>query len=189
MNDEEPMWEDIVPFVLQERQSQELGALRAEKIAAFLGRALNTKEVEVLLRGERAPGFNCGSCSRFFVYFDEGWRPIDDRLTERRRYSVEVSVSERAPFVTSRGGQWRMHPREDGGRVMVHSLDCVDVAAKAKSLALDVAREFGLRYLDAEWLRQFKLASLVELPLPWDVAQSLDYSEPDALNVLFCEEM
>lgn len=60
---------------------------------------------------------------------------------------------------------------------------------KAKALALQVAAEFGLKYVDASWLRRIKLSWK---ELPWeDVRESLDidHDEPTALNILFNEEM
>lgn len=62
-------------------------------------------------------------------------------------------------------------------------------SAKAKALALQVAAEFGLKYVDANWLRGIKLNWK---ELPWeDVRESLDldHDEPTALNILFNEEM
>jgi hypothetical protein len=188
MNGSQPELDDIAPYLLRERQSYELGQLRAEKIAATLKRVLATDCLVVRLRGERAPGSNCGSCSRFIVYFDVAWKPIDEAQLDRRRYSVEVAVSERGPFVVSQGREWHLAELYSGTRVL-RPFPNEEAADRARSLAYKVARAFDLRYLDIEWLRQIKPACLVELPLPADVAQSLDYSDPDALNVLFCEDM
>lgn len=183
------VWNDVAPYVVYRRQSHELGAQRAEKMASFIRHELTCEHVEVRLRGENGPGPEYGSCSRFFVYFDQAWQPIGESR-ENRRYDIELAVSERGPFVVSSGGEWRQERQPwEGGKMWVSAHHSAEASARAKALALWVAAEFDLKYVDANWLRRIRLS---RKELPWDdVGESLDidHDEPTALNILFDEEM
>jgi hypothetical protein len=181
-------WEEVDPYLTRHRYSRELGAERAVTIAAVLRRTLKCQQIEIRLRGESGPGAEYGSCTRFTVFFDDQWCPLETvRPSLGQGKCIGVLVSERGPFVTSKGAHWLVEPNETGGTCLVIAPGSADAAAKAKASALDVAAEFGLTYLDADWLRQFKLKTE---DLPWeDVRSSLDLDEPDALNILFDEEV
>lgn len=179
-------WEDVAPYVVRERLSHEEGELRAKPLTEFLHREVRSEHVEVLLRGMHAPGWDNGSCTQFFMYLDDNWSPLPaDRLAARHRYTLYLAVSDRGPFVISSGSEWLLSPADwAGGMEKLQPQKNVEAEAKAKALALAMASKFDLTYLDAEWLRQFKLNPK---ELPDEVCLSLDYSEPDALNVLFDE--
>lgn len=188
---QDAVWEDVAPYVVHARQSHEQGEARAERIAKFLRSELNSEHLEILLRGMHAPGTNNGSCSQFFIYLDESWSPLPaDRFAVRQRYTLHLAVSERGPFILSSGSEWlpSRFEWEDPATPLerLHPFPCAGAAARAKALALAVGRRFELTYLEADWLRQFKLS---KKELPEDVLCSLDYSEPDALNVLFDESL
>jgi len=178
-------WQDVAPYVACERQSDEAGQARGERIADFLRSDRQCVHVEWVPRGVSQPGWNNGSCTKFYVYLDENWSPIPDgRYSPRRRYTVSIAVSERGPFVVSWGCEWLASRMPWENEEKLHPIENAEAQAKAKALALAVAQEFRLTHLDANWLRQFKLD---EKDLTEDVLLSLDYSEPDALNVLFDE--
>ncbi len=181
-------FEDIAPFLVRERRSHEAGELRARQIAAFLNSEQRCQHVDVILRGTHAAGPNVGSSTQFDLYFDHDWSPVSDgRYNQRRRYTVSMAVSERGPFVVSFGSEWVLAPADwAGGLEKLQPRESPEAETKARILAVAVASKFNLTYLDVQWLRQFKLS---DKELPEEVRLSLDYSEPDALNVLFDETL
>ena len=180
-----PLWEDVAPYLVHSRQSFELGAKRAEEIAAFLRGTLESSHVDVVLRGD-GPGPEYGSCTLFFVALDDAGRPVPSRPDAQIHQGLYIAVSERAPLVTSRGSEFLMERQSwAGGRECPTPHASKSACEIAKSLAKLVADRFGLKYVDADWLRQFKLSPK---ELPWeDVRASLDLDEPTALNILFDE--
>lgn len=181
------MWEEVAPYLVHERQTHEEGELRAERIAEFLRLDQRCEPIEIILRGSHASGWEVGSCTQFFIYLDDKWSllPADRFAAKHHRYRLEIAVSERGPFIVSSGSEWLPSPSGGtSGGERFEPRESFEAAAKAKGLALAIARRFDLTYLDAEWLRQIKLNPK---ELPDEVLLSLDYSEPDALNVLFDE--
>ena len=112
------VWEDVAPYVVQERQTHEEGELRAERIAEFLRREQQCEHVEVVLRGTHAPGWNVGSCTQFFIYFDDNWSPLPaDRFAANHRYRFDLAVSERGPFIVSFGSEWLLASADWAGGI------------------------------------------------------------------------
>lgn len=185
---ESVVWEDVALYVARERQTHEQGELRAKRIAEFVRQELRYEHAELQLRGMYAPGWENGSCTQLHIYLDENWSTLPaDRFAVRPRYTLHIAVSERGPFVISSGSEWLPSPADwAGGMEKLQPQKNDEATAKAKALALAVASKFDLTCLDAEWLRQFKLNPK---ELPDEVNLSLDYSEPDALNVLFDEAL
>jgi hypothetical protein len=178
---EKAKFEDVAPYFTRDRLSHQDGEIRANLIAEFLRVKKRCEHVEVQLRGTKAPGWDVGSATRFNLFFDKNWLPIHiTSPSQEFRFMLSLLVSERGPFVTSSGGEWIVSPDD----LKPHPQISLLAEKKSKRLALSVATRFGFRYLDATWLRQFRLN--VE-GLTSDVSLSLDFSEPDALNVLFDE--
>lgn len=179
-------WNDVQPYLTRERRSHEQGELQAEHIAEFVRQVLDCEQVQVQPRGTGAPGWENGSCTRFRIYFDKNWAPLSvDPLAEAHRFRLDLAVSDRGPFIIGTGSEWLVSPADwAGGMAKLQPQESVEAEAKAKTLALAVASQFDLTYLEADWLLGFKLNAK---ELPEDVLMSLDYSDPDALNVLFDE--
>ena len=188
-NQQQPTWENIAPYVASKRQAYDVGEERAEQIVSFLKRRLNTEHVEYWLRGTHGPGSEYASCSRFFVHYDCNWHPVEDR-SEACEHGIVVAVSERGPFVTCYGVSYSLEPHPIAkDRMWKVGKECAIANERARDIAMKVADAFDLIYVDANYLRQFRLDPK---ELPWDdVLQSLDIDcdEPTALNILFCEDL
>jgi hypothetical protein len=130
---------------------------------------------------------NYGSCSSFEISCGQDMSASHPLHPEAIHFRLDILVSARGPFVTSWGGELQparddqRRPPGDDRRVMRTS---AIAEARAEDVARLVAQEFGLQYLDREWLRQIRLNPRDVIS---DVELSLDHSEPDALNVLFSE--
>lgn len=191
MNDEShPPWEEVEPYLTRSRQPHEVGVARAERVSAFLSKVLNTEHVVVWLRGLHGPGSDYGSCTRFLVHFTKEWSPIADGQYDLYDYTILVAVSERGPFITCDGHCYRSepHPISEGKQIKI-GLQCPEALAHSRSIANQVAQEFGLIYLNADWLYEHLLNPK---QLPWDdvlATLDIDCEKPTALGVLFCETM
>lgn len=172
------LFSDVAPYL---REPRKFDPHRFEAIELFLKKDLKF----VQARGRF--NWNFGSCTTFSVAIDRE-EVSTDAASDEAYLVLTVYVSERAPLVTSRGLELRptlsaaaIAPRGGLGYEATETAE-----TKAYELALAVAQRFGLEYVEREWLRQFRLS---EHDLTDDGRLSLDYSEPDALNVLFTEEL
>jgi hypothetical protein len=130
---------------------------------------------------------NSGSSSGVTIRFSSDWHVVEASPSNEVTYTVTVLISARGPFVTSQGlklgptpADMYCPPGEDRGV----SLPSEEADKKALQLATVIAQEFNLTYTDREWLRRFKLT---HRSLTSDALLSLDFSEPNALNILFYE--
>ena len=182
-------WEELAPYLHKSRHSDEEAQARGEQIVDFLQRQMKCANIGLVHRGVGQPGWDNGSCTKFYLYFDDEWNPLPaDLFAQKHSYILTLAVSERGPFIISAGFECVWKPAEfggDGGKKL-YPQENGEANDKAQVLALAVARTFELKYLNSEWLRGYKLD---EESLPVEVQLSLDYSEPDALNVLFDEQL
>jgi hypothetical protein len=130
---------------------------------------------------------NYGSSLGVTIRCSEDWHTQDVAANHDAPYTMILRISARGPFITS--GGWKVVPTpadmyrppgQDRGVSMPNDA----AEQRALDLANAVAQEFNLTYLEREWLRRFKLA---EESLTADALLSVDFSEHDALNVLFDE--
>jgi hypothetical protein len=162
------------------KASLSLDIERFEKIKSFLQKELGYSQ--------STAGFGYSSSSRFVLSFDENWKMVPQMSPMwEYRYSIHVHVSERGPFVTSYGLEH--FSTSDGG----YTTEGIEKGvlrgsaiseSKAKEIAVQLAEKFNLTYLDPTWLSQILVK---EEDLPDDALVLIDFSEPNALNVLFAE--
>jgi hypothetical protein len=173
---------EIAPYLANKRAfDEELFA----RISQFLAEKMGHSKV----RARLGKFSNYGSCSVFEISTSN-----DESSSERPDFDgnycrLEIAISARGPFVTSWGaqlqstpeGQWRP-PGEDTGMMQVTAV----ADAQAEIIGREIAKEFGLKYLDREGLRAILLDPG---ELGDDADLSLDHSDPTALNVLFTESL
>jgi hypothetical protein len=168
---------DIEPYFYQ---PSKLDNSRFELIKSFIKDELSFKTFESRLWSEYS------SASLFEVRFDKNWEVVEPHTPiGEAHFSIRIHVSERGPFITSRGDELQPY-KETDWRPAGDSTGIfrpTDIAeAKAKEIAQQIAGHFNLTYLDREWLAQQRLK---EEGLPADALSEIDDNEPTALNVLF----
>jgi hypothetical protein len=169
---------DIAPYL---RQPRRFDPRRLEAIGSFLRDELKFVHVQGRYN------WNFGSCTTFGVAVDCRGAETDVGNDEAHLV-LTIYVSERAPLVTSRGLELRptlsavaIAPRNGLGYEITEMAE-----TRAQGLAQAVAQRFDLEYVEREWLRQFGLEAS---QLTEDGMLSLDSADPNALNVLFTEEL
>lgn len=130
-----------------------------------------------------------GSSFRWMIYLDRSGRvvaedpletPIDQRAA---RIVCFLMVSRIGPYVTAQSftiGACDVSGPSMGGTGF---FDEPDVRPQAVAWARAIAQRFGLKYLDAKELREWKIPEEVA----HDAGIFLDASEPDGFNLLFYE--
>jgi hypothetical protein len=173
-----PKFEMIAPYL---KHSLSYDVTRYENIKNYLIQDLGYLHVSGCL------GFHSSS-SVFQLSFDEKWIMVPAQTAMwDYKYNTHIHVSERGPFVTARGLEHFPTPADEyrpPGFDKGVLLESPIAEAKAKEIALQIAEKFSLTYLDHHWLSQFKIN---EKDMPADAIGLIDFSEPDALNVLFAE--
>ena len=182
-------FEDVAPFLKQPR-NYDLELFK--RIENFLKVELNYSKFKSRFRL-----FDYGSCSEIELFFDKQWNSIafelsDDGIPHYEHapyFNLRIYISARGPLITSRGlkevskgDQSQLCPSKNTRELGPNPI----AEEKAQALAMLVAQKFNLIYVDMKWLEQFQLN---KKDLTSDASLSLDFSEPDALNVLFSEVM
>jgi hypothetical protein len=175
---------DIAPFLSKPRY---FDMERFHKIKDFLAKDLGFKH----LNSRDGEWDVTGSCSIFFIYFDENWTNIEPNweVADGSQFLIKIGVSARGPFVTGLGLElqpippdWYRHPNHPD-TMLLHS-DFVQ--EKAVKLSKEVGKKFDLTYLDPKWLAQIEIDVM---DLAGDASLSLDAGDATAWNVLFSEYM
>jgi hypothetical protein len=168
---------EIAPYL---HKSLHLNLERFEAIKRFLQNQLGFATLTAKAR------IDYSSCNSFRLTFNKEWSLLEPNTPMgEAHFSVHVHVSERGPFVTSRGDELQPYKETDwrpagDSTGMFRPSDVAE--AKAKEIAQQIAEQFNLTYLDREWLAQQRLD---EKTLPADALSEIDDNEPTALNVLF----
>lgn len=188
-------YEEVERLLTRPRISRVEEEARAKKVSDFLSERHGFKAVKVIPRGVGKAGIEIGSCTAFSLSFDKTWHLIDPlaaQAAEPGCFRIDIFVSCRGPLLASSGWRWEvgMKGRDEPylvGRPCVFQDEAA--AAKAQDIAQSVAGEFAWIHLSATNCDQLRGRPLDPKSLPSEVTLSLDYSDPNMLNVLFDEDL
>lgn len=187
--------EEIQRSLAQTRISRAEEEIRAKQVCHFLSERHGFTSVKLVPRGVGKAGIDIGSCTAFSLSFSDKWQLLDSQAQQTAEpgcFRVDLFVSCRGPFVASSGWRWAMGKEGHDQPYMVGKLGVFqDEAATSQSQAIaqSVADEFDWICLSAEDCDELRRHALDPKSLPSEVTLSLDYSDPNALNVLFDEDL